>query len=220
MTDINQQFNNDGRVWLRNAISPAELEQLRELSALRGKPGERVSRTSPLFEAVEALSLNKQIQVIWPNMQPVRMVSFDKTAESNWSVPWHQDRVVAVKNRADVSGYVNWSEKAGAWHCEPPESLLEHMLFVRIHLDRCTEENGAMEVALRSHKHGKVHADDAESVAGRCVKEFTEAEAGDVLVLPMLTLHRSASAEVRDNRRVLRVDYASFELSRPLEWAA
>lgn len=216
---MSQKLSEDGHIWLRNAISPDEVDQLRTLSNLGGKPGARVSRTNPLFEAIEALSFNRQIQAFWPNMKPVRMVSFDKNAESNWSVPWHQDRVIAVKKKADVSGYVNWSEKAGAWHCEPPESLFRQMLFVRLHLDRCAEENGAMEVALGSHKYGKVHADDAESVAGRCVKEFTGAAAGDVLILPMLTLHRSASAELLENRRVLRVDYASLNLPKPLEWA-
>ena len=35
----------------------------------------------------------------------VRSILFDKTVESNWLVPWHQDRTIAVNQRIDISGF-------------------------------------------------------------------------------------------------------------------
>src|SRR5262249_19581823 len=39
----------------------------------------------------------------------VRAILFDKTPERNWLVPWHQDRTVAVRARADLPGWGPWS---------------------------------------------------------------------------------------------------------------
>jgi len=50
------------------------------------------------------------------------------------------------------------------------------------------------------------------------LNEIEEAEAGDILVLPMLTLHRSRPADTVKNRRVLRIDYARDALPEPLQW--
>jgi hypothetical protein len=218
--EIRQQFERDGIVWLRDAIQPAELQRLRELSALDNRPGARISEEDPLFRTIASASFTKKIRSLWLEMRPVRLVSFDKSAAANWGVPWHQDRVIAVNKKADLRGYSNWSRKHGAWHCEPPASLLANMLFVRVHLDRNAKENGAMEIALGSHRLGKVPAESASFLADKCQKALMIAEPGDVLVLAMLTLHRSLPAEITDSRRVLRVDYAPCQLPKPLEWAA
>ncbi len=150
---------------------------------------------------------------------PVRIVAFNKSSGTNWGVPWHQDRVIAVEERREVEGFSNWSQKAGVWHCEPPLNLLEHILFVRVHLDDTDAESGAMEVARGSHKAGKVKAADAAEVAARYPLEVCTAKRGDVLVLKMLTLHRSGVAKQARARREVRVDFASFALPAPLNWA-
>lgn len=152
-------------------------------------------------------------------MQPVRAVLFDKAPGANWALPWHQDRVIAVKDRADVAGFRNWTRKGGVWHCEPPESLLSRMLFVRFHLEPSTSKTGAMEIALCSHRRGLVPVERAAEVAESCPLEVSEAESGDELVLSMLTVHRSQAARTPTRRRVLRVDYASAVLPDPLAWA-
>ncbi|MEM8653559.1 MAG: phytanoyl-CoA dioxygenase family protein [Pseudomonadota bacterium] len=152
-------------------------------------------------------------------MRPVRAVGFDKRAGSNWAVPWHQDRVIAVKDRRAVSGFSGWSQKAGVWHCSPPLEVLRPMLFLRLHLDACSAENGVMEIALGSHHAGLVAAFEAAQVAGRYTTEVTEAAAGDVLVLSMLVLHRSCPSGVDAPRRTLRVDLADRGLPCELVWA-
>jgi hypothetical protein len=37
--------------------------------------------------------------------KPVRAILFDKTAETNWSLAWHQDRTICLKERIEVEGF-------------------------------------------------------------------------------------------------------------------
>lgn len=46
--------------------------------------------------------------------RPVRAILFDKTASANWSLAWHQDRVVAGRERREVEGFGPWTRKHGA----------------------------------------------------------------------------------------------------------
>jgi hypothetical protein len=216
---LRRDFARSGRLWLRGALAGAELQTLRELSGLGGRPGARVEAQMPLFKAIAEAAFSRKIRRIWPGMRPVRVVDFDKSSHSNWSVPWHQDRIIAVKARHQVAGFDNWSCKHGTWHCEPPEALLHGMLFTRIHLDASTEHNGAMEIAPGSHREGRVSGDGAEATAARYPTEPTLAQPGDVLILNMLTLHRSRPATTDTGRHTLRVDYAPGPLPAPLDWA-
>jgi ectoine hydroxylase-related dioxygenase (phytanoyl-CoA dioxygenase family) len=152
--------------------------------------------------------------------RPVRLVAFNKSEASNWSLPWHQDRVIAVRERFDLPGYVNWTRKVGVWHVEPPTEILQRMLFARVHLDRATEENGCMELALGSDAFAKVIDSAAEPIANRpgAQRELCIAERGDVLLVKALTLHRSRASQSVGERRALRIDYAAEALPSPLEW--
>jgi hypothetical protein len=76
---------------------------------------------------------------------PARATLFDKTADANWLVPWHRDLTICVGAGTEVPGYGPWSKKAGVWHVQPPTSVLERMLSVRIHLD-CSARNDALRV--------------------------------------------------------------------------
>ncbi|MGH7970992.1 MAG: phytanoyl-CoA dioxygenase family protein, partial [Limisphaerales bacterium] len=67
--------------------------------------------------------------------QPVRAILFDKSADQNWSLGWHQDRTIAVEQRIAVDGFGPWSAKSGMLHVEPPFKLLSRMVTVRVHLD-------------------------------------------------------------------------------------
>jgi hypothetical protein len=212
------EYSASGRVWLRNALTSAELIRLRSTFSAKNSPGARLNDRE-LSTFVEEAAFGHKIRAMWPGMRPVRIVAFDKSPEANWGVPWHQDRTIAVAERHDLTGFSNWSRKAGIWHCTPPQSILERMLFVRVHLDSSTANNGAMEIALRSHTGGCLKESEIDDTLQRHEVEITEAQAGDVLVLAMLTLHRSMPARVADSRRVLRVDYAADPLPLPLRWS-
>ncbi|MEO0398178.1 MAG: phytanoyl-CoA dioxygenase family protein [Pseudomonadota bacterium] len=165
-------------------------------------------------------ALASQICELGVHAKPVRIVAFNKTQEANWSVPWHQDRVIAIRQKAQIDGYSNWVAKSNFWHCEPPLSLLEKMVFVRIHIDDSTEETGLLELALGSHKFGKIPSHRAHALASDCDIELCEARPGDVLIVHALTLHRSSSAITPSTRRAVRADYACRSmLARELQWA-
>lgn len=180
-------------------------------------PGARLELNGDLQAALAPLTA--LLRVTRPAMVPVRAVAFDKSPSRNWSVPWHQDRVIAVKDRADIPGFSNWSRKDAVWHCEPPQALIQQMLFVRLHLDDASEDAGAMEVAVGSEIEGFVEAAAAKTIAERYYQHICTAPRGDVLVLPMLALHRSRPATNPRRRRVLRIDYAAAPLPPPLRYA-
>lgn len=62
--------------------------------------------------------------IIGPNSRAVRAILFDKTAETNWSLGWHQDRTICVRKRVDMAGYGPWTVKSGMQHVAPPFDLL------------------------------------------------------------------------------------------------
>jgi ectoine hydroxylase-related dioxygenase (phytanoyl-CoA dioxygenase family) len=211
------EFAATGRLWLRNALSEADLASYDAVAALNDGPGARVNLAKSFDENAP---LTQTIAAIFPNFRAVRTVVFNKTEANNWGVPWHQDRLIAVAERHDVEGFLNWSQKAGVWHCAPPLDLLNQMLFVRLHLDATDADSGPMEIALGSHHAGIIPSAEAEAAAAKYSTETCTAERGDVLVLQMLTLHRSRPAQKANSRRTLRVDFAKSALPAPLEWAA
>jgi hypothetical protein len=149
---------------------------------------------------------------------PVRVLLFDKTPTSNWAVSWHQDRTIAIKQRADVDGYGPWSVKGGVVHVEPPVAILQNMLTLRVFIDDCGEDNGPLEIVVGSHRHGRLPERDLDGAVERGAVFAGCGRAGDVLVMKMLAVHSSKRAAAPSHRRVLHIDYATVGLPAPLEW--
>lgn len=216
---MRDKFETDGRVWLRGLLSQDDITALEDRCENGDQAGARLGVAGPLGDALRGLgALEHEMNDMLVGARPVRLVAFNKSANGNWAVPWHQDRVIAVEQKHDIAGYKNWSKKAGAWHCEPPEQILNEILFVRIHLDDQGAENGAMEIALGSHKAGVQSAEGIKNSIEGYQTEVCEAARGDVLVLKMLLLHRSRPSKLNTPRRALRVDYASGDLPAPMSW--
>lgn len=213
-------FGSSGRLWLRNALNEPELSILEQAATSNG-PGARVTHT-PAINAILGADgpVVAALTPYLPNAFPTRIVSFDKNADSNWGVPWHQDKVIAVAAKEDCEGFTNWSRKGEVWHCQPPEEILAKMLFLRIHLDDEAVETVPMQIALGSHTVGLRPKAEATSYANRFPIETCIGRRGDVLVLNMLTLHRSDTADKATTRRVLRVDYTNAPLPLPMRWHA
>ena len=219
--DINlkNEFEATGRLWLRNAISEDDLLYFDAAALLDAKAGARVKPSHVLSAALDSQgTLMQAIASLDPMAKPVRTVAFNKTPDTNWGVPWHQDRVIAVADKHEITGFDKWTNKSGVWHCEPPLHVLDEMLFVRVHLDDTDHGNGAMEIAVGSHVQGIVPAAIAADTAHRHPIESCEAKRGDVLVLKMLTLHGSKPSKASSSRRVFRIDFASTDLPIPLNW--
>jgi Phytanoyl-CoA dioxygenase (PhyH) len=150
--------------------------------------------------------------------RPVRAILFNKTPNRNWSLGWHQDRTICVKDRRDVPGFEPWTVKGGMNHVEPSFELLARMVTVRIHLDEVGDDNAPLLIAPGSHKLGRIREDQIDDVVSRCGTRACSAAAGDVWVYATPILHASKAARVPTTRRVLQVDYAAEELPDGLEW--
>ncbi len=214
---MRETFEEKGRIWFRGALGEDDLRNFDQSSELSNKAGERLD-TDALSPTLAKLAYILA-SLSATSLRPMRVVAFNKSKGANWGVPWHQDRVIAIKEKHEMAGFSNWTRKAGGWHCEPPLDILKPILFVRVHLDETSAESGAMEIARGSHKAGLVRSADAASVARRYPLETCVAQRGDVLALKMLTLHQSGAATKPTTRREFRADFAGFDLPAPMEWA-
>lgn len=200
-------------------ISPREIETL--IPEFTTSSGQRIFTSSgPLaLPLVSSRMLDAVSTLSGVTAKPVRMIYFDKTAASNWSLGWHQDRTIAVQERIDIAGFGPWTKKQGVQHVEPPFDFIEKSITVRISIDESDAENGALEVIPRSHRLGKLSDSATNQIAGSGVAKLLKTEPGDVLFLSTPILHRSASSTSARSRRVIQIDYSWSNLPPPLEWA-
>ena len=157
-------------------------------------------------------------RVLRPGSRAVRAILFDKSAATNWSLGWHQDRTICVKERRDVAGFDAWTVKSGMQHVAPSFDLLSRMITLRIHLDDVPGTNAPLLIAPGSHKFGRVAEADIDRVVRACGAVPCTAEAGDVWLYATPILHASDAARAPTRRRVLQVDFSADALPDGLEW--
>ncbi|MDF1839380.1 MAG: phytanoyl-CoA dioxygenase family protein [Planctomycetota bacterium] len=150
--------------------------------------------------------------------RPVKGIYFDKTSEANWGVPWHQDLTIALAEQHAVVGFTNWTNKDGALHVQPPVSVLQDQVTLRIHLDDCEEADGALKVIPGSHRWGRLGPDRIRELRGQGNEVSCTARRGDVLLMSPLLLHASGKAMAPSRRRIVHVEYSAAVLPTPLEW--
>jgi hypothetical protein len=212
-----QTLVEEGRVWFRGAIAEADLAALDTACALEGAAGRRLEWSEGIAGALAGAT--RLAQSLVPGARPVRLVVFDKTDEANWGLPWHQDRVVALRDRVEAPGFTNWTRKAGVWHAEPPLEIMERMIFARVHLDPADEGNGCLELAIGTHRAGRIAEGNVAATAESSEQESCAAGRGDVLFASALILHRSRPSRSAQKRRALRIDYSADDLPPPLQWS-
>jgi ectoine hydroxylase-related dioxygenase (phytanoyl-CoA dioxygenase family) len=123
-----------------------------------------------------------------------------------------------LREKHDVPGYGPWSIKAGRWHVQPPMVVLDAMLSVRVHLDRCDESSGALRVIPGTHKFGRLSSDGIRYVVETTAISVCSAESADVLLIKSLLVHASSAARNATHRRVIHIDFANCGLDGPLRW--
>lgn len=217
-----------GRLAISGAtrLKAGAFDQLNDLAAaLATQPSDRAGVRLQGITALDALLAStgpigaRIAPFSGARARPVRAILFDKTASTNWTLAWHQDRTICVRERRDVAGFGPWTVKAGMLHVAPPFDLLERMVTVRIHLDDVPEDNAPLLIAPGSHRLGLVREDAIGAAVAACGAYACLAEAGDIWVYATPILHASAAALEPRRRRVLQVDYAAFDLPDGLEWS-
>jgi hypothetical protein len=203
----------------------AVAESLSDLrSAFEGMPrdraGVRISGLATLSPSISATGPIGSIAatILGPPSRPVRAILFDKTAETNWSLGWHQDRTICVKQRIDVDGFEIWTMKGGMQHVAPPFELLARMVTLRVHLDPVASGNAPLLIAPGSHTLGRIPVDAIHEIVRQCGTYACFAEAGDVWVYATPIVHASDAPTEPTHRRVLQLDYAAEDLPGGLEW--
>jgi hypothetical protein len=171
-----------------------------------------VARTPALRDAV--------IEILGMGCGLVRGLFFDKPPGRSWSLPWHKDMTIAVRdNRTASRCFGKPTTKAGVPHVEAAEELLANMLTARIHLDDVTEENGPLLVVPGSHRSGKALRLPGES--GVACPQPILVRAGDVLLMRPLVTHSSGNAHAgtRMHRRIVHLEFAAAtKLPDGFEW--
>lgn len=156
--------------------------------------------------------------IIGAKAKPVRAIFFDKTTQANWKVPWHQDLTIAVQEKRETEGFTAWTKKAGINHVQPPISVLEKMLTVRIQLDDANEINGALKVIPKSHKDGRLSSAEIQSLRKTCEKEICCNKRGDVFLMRPLIVHSSSAGTNPKHRRVVHIEFSANLLPNGLKW--
>lgn len=203
---------------LRTAISAIpdgeEVRRKRSVYGVRNllensEPIRRLAASAEVHQFVEPL--------LGKDAFATRAVFFDKVPDANWTLGWHQDSVISVREKKEVPGFLAWGRKAGVWQVQPPPDVLAKMVAVRVHLDDCGPENGPLRVIPGSHRQGWL--DEEIPHWKETVPEVVcSVEAGGFVIMCPLLLHASSKAKIPRHRRVIHIEYANCDLPAGLEW--
>ena len=216
------RFEPDGAQQFVGATTQVDLDCLEE--AFAALPNEQAGIRLRGIEALHSIlspagSIGRiAASMLGATCRPVRALLFDKTAMTNWSLPWHQDRTIVVTARREVQGFGPWTVKDGLIHVAPPIEILAGMVTLRAHLDAVPFSNAPLLVAPSSHRFGRIAEPDIADVVARCGTAACLAERGDVWLYATPILHASEAAAEPRRRRVLQADFATGFLPDGLEW--
>ena len=171
-----------------------------------------------IAEKIFTSNLRNIINSIAPNCtKSIKSIYFDKPPSANWIVNWHQDLTINLSNKKEVPNYKNWRETNDRTIVQPDRKLLENIFTIRMHLDDCTKENGALRVIEKSHIKGVIEIKEwMNNKEG--VEKICEVKKGGILIMKPLILHASKRTENQKNRRVIHVEFTDQELPNGLNW--
>lgn len=221
LTDLPQ----NGFALVESYISPAQIEQIElAISQLHqdASAGMRhlLKRSMGLRRFARSESMVKLASTaLGRTAKPVKAILFDKTAATNWYVTWHQDLTIAVKERRDIEGFGTWSIKDGIDHVQPPAAVLSQIVALRVHLDACPVDNGAIKFISGSHLSGVLEPVAIALLRDNQPHVVLPAHKGDIIAMSPLVLHSSSQSTNPDHRRVLHIEYAACKLPGGLKFA-
>jgi ectoine hydroxylase-related dioxygenase (phytanoyl-CoA dioxygenase family) len=238
------QLSENGFSIVENIFALEEIDAILNVIDTESKDNWRFRKNNDLFAircflkeipVLNALIFNENLRQIIHNLNPkyrvVKSIYFDKPPRNNWNVNWHQDLTISVSNKDEIAqnmecsdipqtcgteGYKNWLPKDDYYSVQPPTDILEDIVTVRIHLDDCNVQNGALRVLPKTHTHIQDFAlldknFDKEEVVCAVKK-------GGILMMKPLIFHSSKRTENAASRRVIHIEFSSKELPKSLIW--
>jgi ectoine hydroxylase-related dioxygenase (phytanoyl-CoA dioxygenase family) len=207
-----------GFVILPDVFLPQDVKKLvgdLARSALRrSKAGVRHALSHPAVAALasEMRLLSIAQQILGSDALPFRATLFDKSAEANWLVVWHQDTALPLRERRDTSGWGPWSVKDGVVYAHAPARALCQVLALRVHLDDSDAHNGPLRVLPRTHTRGVLTDDEIEEFAAKIAPVECLVPQGGILAMRPLLIHASSKSQSETPRRVLHIEYAASRM--------
>jgi hypothetical protein len=219
---LQEQFREQGVAIIEYALSCADLTEMARAFPASMGPGRRQSQLPP--DLVAWLATHPSLLTLAERLlaEPARLtgvIAHEKCEATNWFVPWHQDRTITLAERRDAPGFERWTERAGQVQVEPPISILERTVALRIHLDDCPPDAGALEVLTRSHRSGRLDRAAIAALARASDRVVCAAAKGDIVAMSPLTVHRSQRARRPQRRRVLHLELVAEVIAYELDWA-
>jgi ectoine hydroxylase-related dioxygenase (phytanoyl-CoA dioxygenase family) len=207
----------DGYGILPEVFAPAEIASfvatLGEQLTTRSRAGARHLLRTP---AVRQLATDRRLTELasdWigDDAYPFRATLFDKSADANWLVVWHQDTALPLRRRFEAPGWGPWSTKGGVPYAHAPVSALERIVALRVHLDDNTSVNGPLRVLPQTHTLGLLSDAQIEVLSREIPPVQCVATAGSVVAMRPLLVHSSSKSREDRRRRVLHIEYAVGE---------
>lgn len=122
-----------------------------------------------------------------------------------------------LTDKKETANFKNWRVKDGRTVVQPNKKLLENIFTIRIHLDDCTKENGALRVIEKSHKKGIIEMKNWTK-SKNDVEKICEVQSGGIVIMKPLILHSSKRTENEQKRRVIHIEFTDQELPTGLHW--
>jgi len=218
---LKMQLATDGVALVRSLLSETECDKVsRSLGTAetRGVGTRRLLHEDWCAELANRVMAHPEVRKALPVCaRAVQCTFFEKSAARNWLVPIHQDLSIPVSGRVNHPALSGWSEKEGTVFVQAPDSVLERLLAVRVHVDHCSPEDGPLRVVPGSHEFGRVEPARA-ALAGRKAGIKVPANRGDALLMRPLVLHASSKSSGSSLRRVLHFVFGPETLPYGLAW--
>lgn len=96
--------------------------------------------------------------------------------------------------------------------------MLMKLVAVRISLDHCAHDNGALRVVPVSHLSGRLDNDAARQLKERYGETLCQVKKASAMVIRPLLLHAPSKVVTSRRRRVLRFLFAPAVAGFGLEW--
>ncbi|MEO5681848.1 MAG: phytanoyl-CoA dioxygenase family protein [Chitinophagaceae bacterium] len=197
-----------------NKESLPEAKKSKDLFSIRGLFAKLPGIKKQIFNSNIKMLIR---DVFGPAYFVTKGLYFDKPSMSNWFVAYHQDLSISVSNRTNSSSYRGWTIKDGQSGVQPPVKILADIYTIRIHLDDCTAQNGALHVIPGSHKNGVYKRLENDSI--KETEVICEVPKGGIMLMRPLLLHASHKSTATANRRVLHLEFSHTELPDSIHWA-
>ena len=195
----------------------ALLSALSATSVRRSRAGARHLMGNPAVAELAADGELIAIAKAWLGKAavPFRATLFEKSSQTNWLIPWHQDTALPLTAQSDSPGWGAWSKKEGILYAHAPAWALERVVALRVHLDPSEADNGPLRVLPGSHTAGVLTDREVlDRVAAGNPIDCMVCRGGVLAMRPLL-IHSSSKARSTAARRVLHIEYAdALDLSR------